>query len=137
VIMYAYARLLDIAPDPDLRSGKKDGKSRKMWVITNTRFTTTAIQYAACQNIRLLAWDYPKNFGLRDIILEHDLYPVSAIPIITKPTLERLAEKHILLASDLCKLSPEEFARIADIPVQVANNILNKTLLCTTNYDKK
>lgn len=137
VIMYAYARLLDIAPDADLRSGKKDGKARKMWVITNTRFTSTAIQYAACQDIRLLAWDYPKNFGLRDIILEHNLYPVSAIPIVTKPILEKLAERHILLASDLCKLTPKEFASIANVPFNTASDILNKTLLCTVDYDKK
>ncbi|WOD42964.1 ATP cone domain-containing protein [Hwangdonia lutea] len=71
----------------------------KGWVVTNTRFTTDAIQYGNCINLYLLSWDYPKNDGLKDRIDRLGLYPVTVSTLLTK------REKQFLLSRDvvLCR----------------------------------
>lgn len=137
VAMYAYARLLDIVPDKDMREGKIDGKRRQMWVITNTKFTRNAIQYGECMDMKMLAWNYPKTFGLKDIITSYNLYPVTSIPQITQGMFERLAEKHILLTRDLCKLTVKEFMKITGASHSLSNKIINHAIVCSVDEERK
>jgi len=39
-------------------------------LITNTKFSTTAIQYGKCENLRMIGWNYPEKGNLRDLIME-------------------------------------------------------------------
>src|SRR5690554_3063937 len=47
---------------------KEDETPNKGWVVTNTSFTSDAIDYGECVGLHLLSWDYPKNNGLKDMI---------------------------------------------------------------------
>ncbi len=79
---------------------KKETKTLNAgWVVTNTRFTTSAVKYGKCAGLYLLSWDYPKNDGLKDRIDRLGLYP------ITVSTLLSNREKHFLLGRDvvLCR----------------------------------
>ncbi|MFD1163943.1 MULTISPECIES: ATP cone domain-containing protein [Hwangdonia] len=71
----------------------------KGWVVTNTRFTTDAIQYGNCANLYLLSWDYPENDGLKDRIDRLGLYPITVSTLLTN------REKQFLLSRDvvLCR----------------------------------
>lgn len=78
------------------------GVARKLaegWLITNTKFTETAIKYAECNDVKLLSWNYPINGNLNDMIEETKLHPVTALTTITA------AEKHLLVNNKmvLCK----------------------------------
>lgn len=62
----------------DLKSVWKNGQTLP-WIITNTRFSTDAIKYGQCQNIRLTSWGYPKGEGIMDLIEHTDLHPITIV----------------------------------------------------------
>lgn len=134
IAMYAYARLLDIVPSETKRNGSADGKKREMWLITNTKFTRSAIRYGECQKMKLIGWNYPKKNNLRDLIVNNNLYPVSSIPTISRNMLEVLANHHILLTRDLCKYTPKELAKIAGVSIGLAERVYKHSLVCTPEY---
>lgn len=63
----------------------------KCWLTTNSRFTSEAIKFAKCSNLSLLSWDYPLNKGLKDLINQFKVYPLTCLTTLT------IAEKEILL----------------------------------------
>ena len=60
-------------------------------MITNTKFTRDAIQYATCSGLGLLGWTYPHEGNLYDRIVSVGLYPVTALTLLKK------AEKRLLI----------------------------------------
>jgi ATP cone domain len=58
VAMYSYARLLDLK-GASICQADVCGVT-EFWLITNTKFTSAALDYANCVGIKLLSWDYPK-----------------------------------------------------------------------------
>lgn len=99
VVMYADARLQDISKIENKK--EKNRYEHRMWLVTNTKFTDTAITYAKCKHIKLTGWNYPKNESLEDLIANKKLYPVTILPSISSDILTILAEKKIILAQDL------------------------------------
>jgi hypothetical protein len=108
-VMYADARLEDIRKAEEKRESGKF--KHKMWLITNTKFTDTAIKYAQCKNLRLTGWNYPQDENLENIIVSRKLYPVTTLPSVTRKLLERFAEKNIILAQDLATYSIKDLMR--------------------------
>jgi hypothetical protein len=97
-VMYADARLNDIR-----RRAIKNGDRREyyMWVVTNTRFTDAAINYAEYRDVQLMGWDYPKFINLMKIVSDKKLYPVTILPSITHKVLKALAADSIVLIKSL------------------------------------
>lgn len=62
----------------DLKSNWRLGETCP-WIITNTRFSTDAIKYSECQNIRLMSWGYPKGQGIMDLIESTGLHPITIL----------------------------------------------------------
>ena len=60
-------------------------------LITNTKFTSQAVQYAKCSGLQLLGWSYPHEGNLYDRIVANGLYPITAL------TLLRKSEKRLLI----------------------------------------
>ena len=96
VPLYIYSRYQDIKKQ---HQNNKEKEPNEGWVVTNTRFTTDAIQYGTCIGLYLLSWDYPKNNSLKDRIDRLNLYPITVSTLLTN------REKHFLLSRDivLCK----------------------------------
>lgn len=59
------------------------------WLITNTKFSESAIKYAQCRNMKLVGWNYPTQGNLQDLIEEAHLHPITCLESIT-PSDERL-----------------------------------------------
>jgi hypothetical protein len=110
VIMYAYARLDDLSRAQNEKAGQK--YKNAMWLITNTKFTDTALQYAKCKRIRLSGWNYPDQGGLEDMIVEKKLYPVTVLPSINQQLLVELAKRKIILAQDLATYSVSDLKKM-------------------------
>lgn len=115
VPLYIQARFKDI----EWRLMETRGKEAPVchaWVVTNTRFTSDAIQYGQCAGLRLLSWDFPTGKGLKDIIDNAGLYPITCLTTLTRNEKYRLLEKGVVL----CKTLAEHPAHMetADIPVQ-------------------
>jgi len=65
--LYTQARFEDI-------NEKKLGVYQQIWLVTNTKLTTQAIEYGRCKNMGLLAWRYPENEGIEKLIDKFNLY---------------------------------------------------------------
>jgi hypothetical protein len=61
------------------------------YLITNTKFTNQAVQYAKCSGFSLLGWSYPHEGNLYDRIIASGLYPITALTLLKKN------EKHLLI----------------------------------------
>jgi hypothetical protein len=70
-------------------------------VVTNTRFTSDAISYAKCSGLRLLSWDYPSGKGLKDIIDQQKIYPVTVLHNLTRNQKKNLLERGIVICRQL------------------------------------
>jgi hypothetical protein len=89
VALYVKARLDDIwncDPTQDKKCPVDHG-----FLITNTKFTRDAVQYAKCSGLQLLGWSYPSEGNLYDRIIATGLYPVTALTMLKK------AEKRLLI----------------------------------------
>ena len=88
------------ARDEDLSSNWKSGKTRP-WIITNTRFSTDAITYSECQNIKLTSWNYPKGNGITDIIEHTGLHPITIIEELSPSDKLRLFSEGVVACRQL------------------------------------
>ncbi|GBD33807.1 hypothetical protein HRbin34_00101 [bacterium HR34] len=122
VVMYLYARLLDIE---EKRRENKDMAQHIAWLITNTKFTYNTILFARCRNIKLTGWKYPKKESLEKLIEEKSLYPITALPSINNTTKNLLFQNNIILIKDLTSATENDLMRIG-IFRKNATKILNE-----------
>ncbi len=88
VALYVKARFDDIWQcDPKAQTCPVD----RGFLITNTKFTSHAVQYAKCSGLGLLGWSYPSSGNLYDRIVATGVYPVTALTTVKK------AEKRLLI----------------------------------------
>ncbi len=77
-------------------------KFHQGWVVTNTKFTTDAIQYGQCAGLNLLGWDFPKKKSLREQIDESGLYPLTCLTTLSLHEKQLLLNEKIVLCKELC-----------------------------------
>lgn len=66
------------------------------FLITNTKFTKQAIDFAMCSGMGLLGWSYPREGNLYDRIVANGLYPVTALTTLKKAEKRLLIDKGIV-----------------------------------------
>ncbi len=123
-VMYAEARVRDINNNDQ---NKKKNKQYIPWLVTNTKFTETAVKYAKVYNLDLTGWSYPKGKTLEDLIVEKKIYPVTVIPSMTKAALQEIAKRGLILAQDLLPYSPHDLALEFNINPYKAKAIYKET----------
>ncbi len=99
VALYSYARLLDLRERKicaDDHCGITD-----FWLITNTKFTTTAEAYSRCVGLNLLSWDFPRNHNLHDRIQKAGVYPITVLSSLSSAQAATLIERGVILCRDL------------------------------------
>lgn len=99
VAMYSYARLLDLT-EAKICADDICG-IKEFWLITNTKFTTTAENYGNCVGLKMLSWDFPKNNNLHDRIQRAGVYPVTVLQSISASQIETLIARGIILCRDI------------------------------------
>lgn len=77
-------------------------KFHQGWVVTNTHFTSDAIQYGTCAGLHLLGWDFPAKDSLKEQIDTLGLYSVTCFPTLTKIEKQQLLENDIVLCKEIC-----------------------------------
>lgn len=101
VAMYSYARLIDLK---EARICTDDVCGvKEFWLITNTKFTSTARHYGTCVGLKMLSWDYPKNNNLHDRIQRAGVYPITVLQSLSTSQKETLIARDIILCADLLK----------------------------------
>ncbi len=90
-VLYVKARVDDIGHGTGL-------------VVTNTKFTSKATQYASCAGLELLGWDYPQGGTLHDRIEKAGLYPVTALTTLSNQEKTALLKDRMVL----CRALPDD-----------------------------
>ena len=98
-VLYVQARIEDIG--------------EKGLVVTNTKFTEKALQYAQCRGLALLGWDYPQGHTLHDRIDKAGLYPVTALTTLSKHEKTALLSARVVL----CNALPDKMGALANAGV--------------------
>jgi len=99
VAMYSYARLIDLK---ETKICNEDICGiEEFWLITNTKFTSTAENYGSCVGLKMLSWDYPRKNNLHDRIQRLGIYPVTVIQSLSMSQISTLITNNIILCSDL------------------------------------
>lgn len=96
--LYVHSRFNDIVNG---FKSKSDERNYQCWIITNTRFTSDAIDYANCYGLKLLAWDYPNKGNLKDRIELSGLYPITCLYSLTRHEKAVLMENDIVLCQQI------------------------------------
>jgi hypothetical protein len=71
------------------------------WVVTNTRFTSDAMDYGRCVGLHLVSWDYPRRNSLKDMIEQSGLFPVTVLTSLQKRQKQQLLDAGIVLCRQL------------------------------------
>lgn len=104
VILYVKARFDDLRK-MKFDYGMTDGKERDLdeaWLVTNTKFTSTAIEYGSCQGgIRMIGWNYPPVGNLHDLILESKLHPLTCLASLNGREKKALLDQGIVMCKTL------------------------------------
>ena len=93
VVLYVKARIDDIRA--------KEGEEVEGLVLTNTKFTSMARQYAACAGLPLMGWDYPHGKDLHALIGNSGMYPITALSVLSHREKEILLAQKIVLCRDI------------------------------------
>jgi hypothetical protein len=100
VPLYVRSRMDDIirkrSPLPEYQGFQFTG-----WVVTNTRFSQDSQNYGRCSGLQLLSWDYPKGYGLKEIIERERVYPITVLSQLTKSQKTDLMNRGIVTCSQL------------------------------------
>ncbi|HEV7121537.1 MAG TPA: ATPase [Candidatus Paceibacterota bacterium] len=90
------------------------------YLVTNTKFTTQAIDYATCSGISLLGWSYPHHGNLYDRIVASALYPITALTTLRKAEKRLLIDKNIS-TTDLLRQHRELLREIGVTPERIGS----------------
>jgi Holliday junction resolvase-like predicted endonuclease len=101
-------------------------KIDRAMIVTNTRYSNHAIQYGSCKNILQIGWSSPHTLGLRDMVQNSALYPLSCLRGIKYETRMRLVNSGIVLVKQLLDADGSELARKAGLPREVAFEIIGR-----------
>lgn len=100
--LYIHSRFRDLEASWVQLPGH-DIKLHQGWVVTNTKFTTDAIQYGLCAGLRLVGWDFPRKGSLNETIDKLGLYPITCLTTLTITEKQRLLDDKIVLCSQICE----------------------------------
>lgn len=100
VILYVKARFDDLRKMKFNYGGERD--LDESWLITNTKFTSTAIEYGSCQGgIQMIGWNYPPRGNLHDMILEAKLHPLTCLVHLNGREKKALLDQGIVLCKTI------------------------------------
>jgi len=125
VVLYVKARFDDLS-DKVYEYG---GKPRKLseagrWLITNTKFTETAIKYGGCKGIKMIGWNYPCNNNLHQIIEENGLHPITCMNSLNHQDKKNIIGQGILTCIDI--IGKPDVLKIVGIKPEVFEKILTE-----------
>ena len=96
--LYINSRFLDVK---NVWEKENPHKVYKGMVVTNTRFSQDAVDYAKCEGLLLVSWDYPHTNSLKEQIDRAGLHPVTSLGLLKKTEKRELLENGIVLCRQL------------------------------------
>jgi hypothetical protein len=133
VVLYVKARFEDLA-ETTFNYGGTNRKMTDGWLVTNTKFTLSAIKYAECKDLKIIGWNYPIGGGLKDMIEKSGLHPITSLNALSVHDKKALLEKNIVL----CKTLTEDTSMLQAIGLTDANidSVLEECKLIDQPYQE-
>lgn len=102
VALYVHSRFMDLQKGHDVNEKTLAiPKIHEGWLITNTKLTGDAIQYANCAGLTVIGWDYPEKGNLQDLILETRVHPLTFLNTITAQEKSQLLDQGVVMCRTL------------------------------------
>lgn len=117
VVLYSYARYLDIKENL--------GKESISLVITNTKFTSEAIRFSECYQIKLLSWNYPQE-NLPFLIEAKKAYPLTIFSFLSNKVLQTFFSYDIILVSDFLSKEKNYLRKISGLSFNEIERIFSE-----------
>jgi len=100
VALYVKARMDDLK-HAVFTYGGKERKLDEGWLITNTKFSAPAIQYAECEGLKMIGWNYPLGAGLETMIEKSDLHPLTVLTTLSQGHKKQLMDAGTVLCGSV------------------------------------
>lgn len=128
VALYVHARFMDLQKGHDIKEAHAP-KLHEGWLITNTKLTSDAIQYANCAGLTVIGWDYPEHGNLQDLILETGVHPLTFLSTLSQSDKNNLLQQGVVMCRDL-KNSPAPLKSIGFSDEQIKNVVDEVDQVC-------
>ena len=104
VALYVHSRFMDLQKGHDMNEKTlSTPKIHEGWLITNTKLTSDAIEYANCIGLTVIGWDYPEKGNLQDLILETGVHPLTFLTTLSAGDKTNLLNQGVVMCRDLKK----------------------------------
>jgi len=100
IALYVQARFEDV--EREWKKQPQHGeKFHEVWLVTNTKLTSDAIDYAECVGMQAVGWSYPLHHGLEVRIDQSGLHPITCLTSLNRAQKRALLEKDVILCREL------------------------------------
>jgi len=113
--LYTYARFLDLRDKPDMP-----------WLVTNTKCSQDARDYARGVGLKITSWNFPKNKSLQKFIELKKLYPITILKSINEETKEKLFMAKIVIAKNILNFSAEDLMKKTNLSEREIKKIIEE-----------
>ncbi len=101
VALYVKARMEDLGKMAYDDFGAPNRKMTEGWLITNTKFSSAAIQYGMCQNLKMIGWNFPHVTNLHNMIEITKTIPLTVLTTLNGSEKRMLIERGVVLCRQL------------------------------------
>lgn len=102
IALYVQARFEDI--EKRWKAEPEHGtKLHGVWLVTNTKLTSDATDYAACVGMHALGWNYPVKESLQELVENYGLHPITCLTLLTRFQKQELLKHGFILCKDILK----------------------------------
>lgn len=138
IVLYVKARYDDIF-GLEYNYGGVKRKLTEGWIITNTKFSNTAIQYGQCQPaLKFIGWNYPYNNNLHDMIERQELIPLTALTSISTIEKNIFISRGIILSKTLLDIEVLKSFHFDDKKIKVIQDEVQELCEhCRARFGKK
>jgi hypothetical protein len=129
VALYVDARFRDIEKRIAHEENETQRRFTHAWLITNTSFTSHAIQYGACAGLSLTGWNYPRGRTLQDLIQGTQTHPITCLTTLTTAHKTQLLNEGVVLCRDIVR-DPAPLTRLGIAKPRIASIIKEGKQVC-------
>lgn len=123
-VLYVKARFEDLEKG-DFYKKIDSTKTKKGLLITNTKFSSRAIQYGTCAGLNMIGWNYPSKGNLQDLIEETKLHPLTCLTSLSKKEKQEFLQQGIVLCRDIMG-GGETILKTVGIQGQKARDVMDE-----------
>jgi hypothetical protein len=116
--LYTYARFLDLRKNFD-----------QPWLVTNTKCSKDAKQYALGVGLKITSWKYPEKESLIKLIMNKKLYPITILKTLDNNTKQKLFQMDVVLAKNLQNYTLAQLCEKTRLCEKKIKKILNELSL--------